>query len=93
MTLTDIRSLRGHIRHLKAAYPPLLNTSGLRLERSLTRYMMTVARLRRSRGVQARSLACLARLARLRANQSEIGAWTAQTDATITPVTPVSVTL
>jgi len=67
MLRTDIRLRRGRIRHLKAGYSTLLNTSGLRLERSLNRYITTVARLRRSQAVQARSLACLARLARSRA--------------------------
>jgi len=67
MLRTDIQLRRGRIRDLKTAYPPLLNTSGLRLERSLSRYITTITRLRRSQAVQARSLACLARLARSRA--------------------------
>jgi hypothetical protein len=72
MTLADIRSLRHRISDLKAAYPALLNTSGVRLEQSLVRYRMTMARLRRSRVVRARSLACLARLSRARARHHDL---------------------
>src|SRR5262245_45896201 len=72
MTLADIRSLHNRICELKAAYPAPLKTSGVRLEQSLFRYRMTVARLRRSRVVRARSLACLARLSRARARHHDL---------------------
>ena len=42
MLRTDIQLRRGRIHHLKAAYPPPLNASGLRLERSLNRYITTI---------------------------------------------------
>jgi putative transposase len=41
MVRTDIQLRRDRIRHLKATYPPPLNASGLRLERSVNRYLLT----------------------------------------------------
>jgi len=44
-------SIAARIYKLKSAYSPSIYTSGLRLEQSLSRYMITVTRLRRSRVV------------------------------------------
>ena len=69
----DIRKLRARIRRLAVTHSGALNTSARRMQRSLDSSMATVNRMRRSQLALARSYACLAHLARSRADASVLG--------------------